>query len=165
MQISRFFPLHPNNNYRHNLEHGQLYQVLKSLPDLEELYLMGFPGHHYEVGESDAPLLQTFEKLRVAVVDIHTAPVRSLLLLKETEHNKCIHLIPPARSSRSLLCFLYLQLVCSRPSQGHLEDLVHFALRKDYCCDYESKNCNCCRSLDMGRRTVLCCDSLSLLTR
>ncbi|BDA51056.1 hypothetical protein COCOBI_17-2760 [Coccomyxa sp. Obi] len=52
---------------RSNLDVGPLYQIVKSLRNLEELYVVGFPWR-IGVGQS-APLLQTSEKLRIAVLN------------------------------------------------------------------------------------------------
>lgn len=51
--------------------------MLRSLHNLEELYLMAWSKGQFVKGESDALLLQTLSKLRVAVVDILDPPVRS----------------------------------------------------------------------------------------
>ncbi|BDA48880.1 hypothetical protein COCOBI_12-5630 [Coccomyxa sp. Obi] len=55
---------------RYNLDDRQPYQSLGSLCNLEELYLLGVPGCYFADRQSDAILLQSLEKLRVAVVDI-----------------------------------------------------------------------------------------------
>ncbi len=73
-----------NDKRRFNYYKLQLHQVLECLRDLEELYLMGLYGRQFEVGGSDGPLLQRFEKLCIAVVDILPDPVSSLLLLCQT---------------------------------------------------------------------------------
>lgn len=62
---------------RYNLVSGQLHQLLGGLRDLEEVYLLGFPGCQFEVEQPHASVQQTFEKLRIAVVDFLDAPVRS----------------------------------------------------------------------------------------
>ncbi|CAL8463257.1 g2791 [Coccomyxa elongata] len=61
-----------SNEY--NFHRGQPYQLLGSLCNLEELYLVGFPGRHSEAWQFNAALLQTYEKLRIAVVDYYGAP-------------------------------------------------------------------------------------------
>ncbi len=63
--------------------------MLGNLRNLEELYVMGFPGRHLDVGSSNVPLLQASQKLRIAVMDFFDAPVRSIFR-KETEQDKCI---------------------------------------------------------------------------
>ncbi|BDA51053.1 hypothetical protein COCOBI_17-2730 [Coccomyxa sp. Obi] len=66
---------------RDKLCHIQPHQMLECLPNLEELYLVGFYGRQFEVGESDTPLSRTFEKLRIAVVDILYDPTVTAELL------------------------------------------------------------------------------------
>ncbi len=58
--------------------------MLGNLRNLEELYVMDVPGRHFHVTKPHAPLLQAFEKLRIAVMDFYIAPVR-FILLKETD--------------------------------------------------------------------------------
>lgn len=68
--------------------------MLKCLHNLEELYLMGFPGEQFKVGEPEKPLLQTFKKLRIAFVDIYGAPVRSVCFNSlHVQDNECIQVI------------------------------------------------------------------------
>ncbi|BDA51057.1 hypothetical protein COCOBI_17-2770 [Coccomyxa sp. Obi] len=57
-----------------NQDHEQLYRTLKCLCNVEELYLVGFHGRHIETGQSNAPLLQTYETLRIIIVDFYDAP-------------------------------------------------------------------------------------------
>ncbi len=88
------------------------FKSLKGLCNLEELYLMGFPSHHLgcqsEVLQFNATLLQTLEKLRIAVVDVRGAPVRFLYSLTETKSNLV------RQAGKPLYCLL-LQWVCSSP--------------------------------------------------
>ena len=91
--------MEPHNLRRYNHDHGQLHQMLEGLHNLEELYMIGYPARHLNVGQSDAPLLQTFEKLRIAVMDFHDAPVRSF-----DEKLTDIYIVDPARSSFFVTC-------------------------------------------------------------
>ena len=76
--------------------------MLKCLRNLEELYLIGFYGRQFEIDGSVGPLLHTFEKLRIVVVDILDDPVRSLLLYTKSVKTSEIIPVSPTMSS---LCF------------------------------------------------------------
>ena len=52
--------------------------MLEGLRNLEELYVMGFFGRLSGFEQADVPLLQTFGKLRIAVMDFYDAPVRCI---------------------------------------------------------------------------------------
>lgn len=74
-----------------SVHHGNLPQLLGRLSDLEELYLIGCSARHFKINQSIGLLLQTFSKLRVAVVGWFGTAVHLLLVLEETAQNLLLY--------------------------------------------------------------------------
>ncbi|CAL8466176.1 g5712 [Coccomyxa elongata] len=126
---------------RYNNCHGNLCQMLKSLHNLEELYLMGFPARRFYVGQPVGQLLQTFQKLRIAVLDYYhnshdDAPVElgSTALLPSVELLALPWALPYSAAKTTgtcahtpvkLMCPNLKELMCSCESDNAILFLEH----------------------------------------
>ena len=97
-----------NHGCRYKLNPRQPFHSLERLCNLEELYLMGVSVSEYppcspKTIHFDAALLQTFKKLRVAVLDIHGSLVSFFSWRASTQK---VHIVLYSPKSRTLHCLL-----------------------------------------------------------